>query len=103
MVTKYILPCSVCGKPQERYIFCSGACKTKGYMDRKKKEIEEFKVNTSFTPKKLEDAKEEQPPVPDQAVERLIKPKKIAKTTTYGVAICEHGRAMSMYCEECGS
>lgn len=38
MVTKYRIPCSCCGKIVERYVYCSGACKVKGFRDRKNKE-----------------------------------------------------------------
>lgn len=39
MVTKHKIPCSVCGKPVERFVFCSGACKVAGSRARTKKNI----------------------------------------------------------------
>ena len=41
MVTKWNIPCSVCGKTVSRYIFCSGACKVEGHRARQRKNVQE--------------------------------------------------------------
>lgn len=53
MVTKWIIPCSVCGKPVTRFIYCSGGCKVKGYRGKQKKNIleKELPKVTSVLPK----------------------------------------------------